>query len=240
MTTMSRRQQAPRWYEVMPVQRDIESVQHYAEWLAPVPWQVYATYTFAWRVSDAQADRDFNAFIDYLEFELGAPIAFVRGDEKRFSGCGMPASPRHFHALMAGTAKLDPLRLVNRWRAFGGSGRLKFNGIDYEYDSAKVTDRFAPRQTLEYCLKFINETDGDWTLRNLHYFTPGVDAVGHRAKRRAARHARRVNGTAVREAVVAAPTPIRWRSALSPGTSRPRFRPRPVDALPVTSMELRA
>ena len=66
---MSKRQwDYQRWYEVMPVQRDIESVQQYAAWLAPVPWQVYGTYTFAWRVSDAQADRDFNAFIDYLEF----------------------------------------------------------------------------------------------------------------------------------------------------------------------------
>ncbi len=238
---MSRRQwDYQRWYEVMPVHRDIESVQQYAEWLAPVPWQVYATYTFAWRVSDAQADRDFNAFIDYLEFELGAPIAFVRGDEKRYSGCGMPATPRHYHVLMASTATLDPLRLVDRWRAFGGSGRLKFNGIDHEYDSAKVTDHFDPRQKLEYTLKFINETDGDWVHRNLHFFASGIDAVGHRAKRRAARQARRANGTAVRGAVVAAPTPVRWRSALAPGTSRPRLRPRGVDALPAASAELRA
>jgi hypothetical protein len=143
---MSKRQwDCQRWYEVMPVQRDIESVQRYAEWLALLPWQVYGTYTFAWAVSDAQADKVFAAFINRLEFELGAPIGFVRGDEKRWSGCGMPASPRHFHVMMASTATLDPLRLVDRWRKFGGSGRLKFNGADYEYDSAKVMDHFDPR-----------------------------------------------------------------------------------------------
>jgi hypothetical protein len=230
-----RRRDYQRWYEVMPVRRDIENIQEYPDWLSRVSWKVYATFTFAWPVSDGQANRVFAAFINWLEYELGAPIAFVRGDEKRWSGCGMPASPRHFHVLMASTALLDPLRLVDRWRKFGGSGRLKFNGADYEYDSAKVMDDFDSRQKLEYSLKFVNQTDGDWAHRNLHYFASDVTSAGHRAKRRAARKARRANGTAVRGAVVAAPATVRWRSALAPGTSLPRIRPRRVDAPPAQS-----
>lgn len=231
-----RRRDYRRWYEFKSVEHDFASVEETAAWLLRVVWQVYGTFTFAWAVSDGQANKVFAAFINYLERELGAPIAFVRGDEKRWSGCGMPASPRHFHVLMASTAKLDPQRLMRVWRRFGGSGRLKLDGFDYAYDSAKVMDRFDPRQKLEYSLKFINETDGDWAHRNLHYFVSDETPVGHRAKRRAARQARRIDGTFVRGVTTVVPSAGRWRPALAAASSlRPRLCPRRAGALPTST-----
>ena len=230
-----------RWYENKPVQRDLDTVKEYADWLARVIWQVYGTFTFTWPVSDPQADTVFMAFINFLEHELGAPIAFVRGDEKRWSGCGKPGSPRHYHVLMTSTAYLDPQRLKAVWRKFAGSGCRKFDGSEYVQDSAKVLDRFDPRARAEYCLKFINETDGDWTHRNLHYFVSGVTPVGHRAKRRAARHAKRVSGTAVRAAVVPVRVAPRFLPALFSGRPLPVvLRPRPKNAPPTTSTQMSA
>src|SRR5712671_4141245 len=73
----------------------------YVAWLQPVPWQLFATFTFAWQVSDPQALKVFREFINRLERSARGPVVFVRGDEKRYSGCGMPGSPRHFHALLS-------------------------------------------------------------------------------------------------------------------------------------------
>src|ERR1035437_8536300 len=172
-----------RWYDDLPAQRDIEVVKEYAKWLSRVPWKVYGTFTFALRVSDEHADKVFAAFINCMERELRAPMAFVRGDEKRFSGCGMPGSPRHFHALMTSTAALDPLRLMTVWRRFGGSGE--------QQDSAMAEAVKNPQKAAEYCLKFINDTDGDWTFHNLDLVLSDDPPVGHRAQRRADPHRQR-------------------------------------------------
>src|SRR5581483_9712002 len=92
----------------MPYQRDLEILHAYGEFLKEFRWQLFCTFTFAWPVSDVQADRVFKAFIDRLEAKTGGCLGYVRGDEKRFSGCGMPASPRHFHVLMTSETYLDP------------------------------------------------------------------------------------------------------------------------------------
>ena len=226
---MSRhRQDHKRWYENMPVQRDIDTVNVYADWLARVIWQIYGHFTFTWSVSDQQADTVFRTFINFLEHKLGAPIAFVRGDEKRWSGCGKPGSPRHYHVLMTSTAALDPLYLMVVWRRFAGSGRGQ--------DSALVEYVENPKKAAAYCLKFINETDGDWTHHNLHYFVSGLTPVGHRATRQAARQAKRASGTAVRAAVVPVRVTPRFRRALDPGRALPVvLPPRPKDPSPASA-----
>ena len=153
-------------------------------------------------MSDAQADKVFHAYINRLEHLLRARIAFVRGDEKRFSGCGMPASARHYHVLMTGTVPLDApvesVLLATQWRRFGGSGQ--------DQDSAKVLPCVDPQERAAYCLKFINETEGDWKFGNLEWFMPGVPA---RARRTADRQARR---EAQHRALSAAPRSTRPRS----------------------------
>ena len=79
----------------------------YQAWLKTVPWQLFCTFTFAWPVSDPQALKVFNELVTRMEIFVRGPIAFVRGDEKRFSGCGMPGAPRHFHVVFAAHRRLD-------------------------------------------------------------------------------------------------------------------------------------
>jgi hypothetical protein len=163
-------------------QRDLHT---YVAWLRKVPWQLFCTFTFAWRVSDAQAVRVFKEFVNRLERSVRGPIGFVRGDEKRFSGCGMPGAPRHFHALLAAHRGLKQQVVADLWMSMAGR---RENGA-----GANVRIYDANLGGLAYVLKFINEPDGDWELRNIDLFLPPPDLVGmnHRQRRRLARHANR-------------------------------------------------
>ncbi|HEY1678121.1 MAG TPA: hypothetical protein VGG04_10470, partial [Candidatus Sulfotelmatobacter sp.] len=56
----------------------------YADWVKQIDWKLFCTFTFAWRVSDPQARKTFDEFIDRLERSLRSDVCYVRGDEKRF------------------------------------------------------------------------------------------------------------------------------------------------------------
>jgi hypothetical protein len=157
----------------------------YQEWLQRVPWQLFCIFTFAWPVSDMQAIGVFHEFIDRLEKRIRGPITYVRGDEKRFSGCGMPGAPRHFHVLLAAHRRLDRQWVAQQWMAL--AGRRK-NGAGAD---ARVYD--ASLGGVAYLLKFINQPQGDWDLGNVDLYlrTPG-SASHSRQRRRLARHGERL------------------------------------------------
>ena len=95
-------------------------VAELAKWLKPVPWQVICTFTFGRRVSDYEAEDRFRAYINRVEYAIKADISYVRGHEKRFSGCGKPACGRHYHAVMASAAPLNPAFLEVLWTKNAG------------------------------------------------------------------------------------------------------------------------
>ncbi len=168
----------------------------YDSWFQNVPWQLFCTLTFAWKVSDAQAEQVFRGFVNRLEKRLRAPVAYLRGDEKRFSGCGKPAAPRHFHALLAAHLKLDRHFVADLW--MGLAGRRK-NGA-----GANVRVYDPTLGGLAYVLKFIFEPLGDWDLRNVDLFLTAVDPqrIRSRQRRRLIRQSKRTRSArAGREAV---------------------------------------
>jgi len=163
-----------------------EDLQSYVTWLRRVPWQLFCTLTFAWPVSDRQASKVFSEFINRIEKGLRGPIAYIRGDEKRYSGCGMPGAPRHFHVLMAAHRPLDRHWVCEHWMSLAG---CRANGAGAD---ARIYDASLPG--LAYVLKFINEPDGDWDFRNLDLFLPTdiQRRANHRQRRRLSRHLRRM------------------------------------------------
>jgi hypothetical protein len=152
------------------------------EWLRQVPWQIFCTLTFAWSVSDAQADRVFAAFVDRMERQLRCPLTYIRGDELRFSGCGKPAAPRHYHVLFAAELKLKPHWVANIWMGLAGARANRAGAEVSEYDPN--------RDALAYTLKFIYQPDGDWSFKNLDLFiaSANVRSANCRARRRISRH----------------------------------------------------
>jgi hypothetical protein len=163
-----------------PQRRD--DLKHYIEWLRQVPWQVFCTFTFAWSVSDAQGERVFATFVDRMERTLRCPLTYVRGDELRFSGCGKPAAPRHYHVLLAAERNLEPSWVGSMWTALAGE---RVNGA-----AAHVREYDPTRNAIAYTLKLINQTHGNWSFKNLDLFIKGANlgSAGCRARRRLSRH----------------------------------------------------
>lgn len=158
----------------------------YAHWFGKVPWQLFGTLTFVWSVSDPQAVKVFDAFINLIERSLRCPITYLRGDEIRFSGCGKPAAPRHFHVLLAAAVPLDSKFIAKAWMRMAGFGA---NG-----EGAKV-DAYDPKKNgIGYCLKLIFQPDGDWAFKNLDFYLCPPEAMNRnrRQRRRLLRNAQRM------------------------------------------------
>jgi hypothetical protein len=148
----------------------------YVTWLRPVPWQLFCTFTFAWQVSDPQALKVFSEFVHRLEKSLRGSVGLVRGDEKRFSGCGMPGAPRHFHVVIAAHRQLDRHFVGQLWMSLAGR-REDGAGADVRiYDSSL--------NGLAYVLKFINQPLGDWDFRNLDLFLEPFEQQKNNSRRR--------------------------------------------------------
>jgi hypothetical protein len=164
----------------------VKGLAAYVAWLQPVPWQLFGTFTFAWQVSDQQAVRTFGEFVNRMEKTLRGPITILRGDEKRFSGCGMPGAPRHFHALMATNRRLDRHFVADLWMSMAGR-RENGAGADVRIYDPSLGG-------LAYTLKFIDQPLGDWDFRNLDLFLRpiGREYMNSRQRRRGARHAKRI------------------------------------------------
>jgi hypothetical protein len=163
-----------------------EELAAYIAWLRQVPWQLFCSFTFAWPVSDPQAVKVFREFVNRLERFVRGPIVFVRGDEKRYSGCGMPGAPRHFHALLTAHRRLDRHFVADLWMSMAGR-RENGAGADVRIYNPNLAG-------LAYTLKFLNQPLGDWDLRNLDLFLrpPERQQVSSRQRRRLARHVQRM------------------------------------------------
>lgn len=179
------REEAIRWYEreYRPYAADRILVGDYAAWLKPVKWQLIATFTFGSRLSDEEANRRFDEFIDRLEGTVKSDVTYVRGDEKRFSGCGMPGCGRHYHVVMASAAPLSPAVVEWLWKEVAGSWD----------DGADVQPYDPSRNGIGYVLKMMNQPYGDWTFRNLHLLFPvGPESLNKRQRRHLRRHEARM------------------------------------------------
>jgi hypothetical protein len=169
--------------ERLPYRADRKMVEQYAQWFTQVPWRFFCTFTFAWKVSDTQAIATFDEFINRLERDRRSDVAYLRGDEKRFSGCGKPACARHFHVLLASAAPLSPGSVQSLWMSMAGSRT--------DHAGAQVVPYKPDLPGVSYVLKSMNQPDGDWTFsNNLYLFLPSAipETVTCRMRRRLRRH----------------------------------------------------
>lgn len=161
-----------------------EQVFQYAQWLRRVDWQFFMTLTFSRRVSHPQAVRVFAEFIDGLEAYVRCPMTFIRGDERRFSGCGMPEIPLHFHTVLTSAFRLDRVYIHDAWTRLAGNRRDGAGADVRAYD--------ASQDGLAYVLKFA-VVSGDWSFGNLDLvLIDDSSKLNARARRRVARHAMRM------------------------------------------------
>ena len=195
---------AIKWYnrEYWPYEIDRLMVAAYAEFFKSVEWQLFATFTFGSQHSDDQADWKFNQFINRLEATIKADVIYVRGDEKRFSGCGKPACGRHFHVLITSAAPLDPFMVECLWKNIAG----------HRHDGADVRLYDPELDGVQYVFKMMNQPYGEWKIRNLHLVLPmAQEMIRRRTRRQLKRHELRMKLLANAEPVKCTPN---WRSSL--------------------------
>jgi hypothetical protein len=175
-----------KWYERerWPYENDRFAIDKFAIWVSRVDWKFFCTFTFAWRVSDRQAENVFAAFTNRLERHLGCEVCFIRGDEKRFSGCGRPASGRHFHALLNCVAPVNASFIQSLWKSMAGNRSDDAGALVEAYNSSE--------NGAGYVLKCINQPDGNWAFRNLELFHPEARASPQTVNARWRRKLRRL------------------------------------------------
>lgn len=161
-----------KWYEraQMPYAEDLRKIKGYANWFRQVKWCLFCTFTFAWKVSDQQANEKFDEFINRLERLLNCDVGYVRGDEKRHSGCGKPESGRHFHALLIFTATVHPEFVEELWERHAGRRKNGAGALVKPFDPHGGPDHTG--DGIAYVIKYVDQPEGDWKFNKLHLFPP--------------------------------------------------------------------
>ncbi len=182
------------WYNLIP-ERDRLVVDAAAKWFRPVAWQWFITLTFPWNVRSETADAKLKEWLNIIERTLRTQICFVAGKERKPRSHGMEV-PWHFHLLVTSMVDIPKMLVEDTWRdlvsrparrrqeddAAGvrlvGEDALASDNVlgddDPEDDSVVVESYKHNCLGPEYCLKSINDCNGDWSFRWLELFNPRI------------------------------------------------------------------
>lgn len=168
-----------RWYDRLPSASDLQVRSDFAGWLKTLPWQLYTTLTFAYERSNASADRVLREYLNYVEKSMHAPVSCFIGKEcdpankKRWSGCGMPASPVHFHLLMGSAVPLDSGHIRKTWHRYGGRGKYQDSADVRPYDPEyELHHAAASINAADYVTKYMVHPEWHWREHRLELMVP--------------------------------------------------------------------
>jgi len=133
-----------------------QTVQDYGTFFAGFAWQIYGCGTYRTAQSGDSAVGIFHAFHRRLRSSINSRIAMIAVPEKRYSGCGAPAIPLHWHFFMSGPQHLSHTLLKNAqtiWTA--------------KYGDAKIEPYDATMSGAYYLAKGARENDFDYLLLDL-------------------------------------------------------------------------
>lgn len=77
--------------------------QHWGTFLSGYDWDIYGCGTYREPVSEPAAEALMKRFMEKLGKKLRTPVSFFAVLERRYSGCGMPPTPLHWHFLATST-----------------------------------------------------------------------------------------------------------------------------------------
>jgi hypothetical protein len=117
------------------------------------------------------------------------------GKERKPRSVGMEV-PWHFHVLMTAHCPIPPQLIEDSWRKLVGPGKSRDGRRTPGGDSVNVQSFNDEKRGAEYCLKLINDCNGDWNFRWLELFNPNIppsDSMNHRKLRNQARSAKQAS-----------------------------------------------
>jgi hypothetical protein len=153
-----------------------------AEWLRPVPWQLFATLEFPWNAKPETAALKFDQTIDTMEHSLRTRVCCVNASETRSKSGAMV--PLHFHASFTAARPISRQLVAGIWT--DGVGRTNSVGGDL----ARVEPFDPTMGGIAYIVKLINDPDCEWGFRNVYLFNrnikmePKTDHASLRSARR--------------------------------------------------------
>ena len=100
-------------------------VSAYGDFFGAWPWDHYATLTFARNLSDSTCLRHWDEFVDSLGRVTHGRVAWVRADERRWSGCASPEIPLHYHALLKYKHVPAADEVAGLWRSRAGDAKVE-------------------------------------------------------------------------------------------------------------------
>ena len=103
-------------------------VSAYGDFFCQWPWDHYGTLTFGRKLSQASCVHHWNEFIDTLGRLTRGRVGWVRADEQRWSGCGTPEIPLHFHSLLRYQNVPAPEAVAALWKAKAGDAQVEAYG----------------------------------------------------------------------------------------------------------------
>jgi hypothetical protein len=175
-------EQSATWYRRIQGS-ELETVNALAEWLNPIPWQLFATLTFPWNVTSETADRKLREFINCLEKTLRSRVCHIAARESE-SKTGA-AMPWHFHVLLASLETI-PTHLVNStWLKLVGRSASK----PHQSDLAHTLSFNSHMRAVEYLFKHVTG-ETEWDMRLVELFHPSMEErrtlkyLSNRQKRR--------------------------------------------------------
>ena len=100
-------------------------VSAYGQFFGAWPWDHYATLTFARQLSESTSIRHWNDFINSLGRLTHGRVAWVRADERRWSGLASSEIPLHYHALLKYQYVPAIEDVAGLWKARAGDARVE-------------------------------------------------------------------------------------------------------------------
>src|ERR1035438_7489724 len=97
-----------------------------AEWLEPIPWQLFCTLEFPYKARPELAVKKFDSMVNNLERSLRTRVCYVNASETRSkSGAVVPL---HFHTLLTSARPISTQLVTGMWNE--GVGRTNSVGGD--------------------------------------------------------------------------------------------------------------
>jgi len=100
-------------------------VSAYGSFFASWPWDHYATFTFARKLSESTCLHHWDDFIDSLGRLTHGRVAWIRADERRWSGYASPEIPLHYHALLKNKNVPAPEAVASLWKSKAGDAQVE-------------------------------------------------------------------------------------------------------------------
>jgi hypothetical protein len=100
-------------------------VSAYGSFFGSWPWDHYATFTFGRKLSESTCLCHWDQFIDSLGRFTHGRVAWVRADERRWSGYASPEIALHYHALLKYQNVPAPEDVAALWRSRAGDAKVE-------------------------------------------------------------------------------------------------------------------